>query len=265
MFLFLYYDCDRGTSILFQALSRLDSLLSIKLLSTCLQNELQSRQRCVTNTIKMLRCQVALKIKIKSKCNLTPFSRIMKILMMHEREIFLDIFMWWPLRKKTGNMMWNLLSPENWFHYGTYNYKSKIQKKREKQGVEVWASYLAGTKDVSFQNHSLALERLMWMWHRGPEIKLTISTGIHWHIILCFDCRLFFSKIQARGCFLIILVLICLLYIPMSSMHIAKELIILSKPCQSYAKACKSDLSSVYLSTIGAGTISWNGFPRLRP
>lgn len=123
--------------------------------------KLQSRQKkqCVTDTGKMLPCQVAL--NENSKHNLTPILHIMKILMMHERGIFLDVFTWRPLPKETGNMMWNLLSPLNWFHYGTSNYKSTIQKKRERQGVEVWAFYLAGTKEVSFQYHSLSPERLI--------------------------------------------------------------------------------------------------------
>lgn len=179
----------------------------------------------------MLPCQVTL--NENSKYNLTPIFHIMKILMMHERGVFLDVFMWRPLPKQTGNMMWNLLSPLNWFHYGTSNYKSTMQKKRERQGVEVWAFFILQERRMF---HSLSPERLIACGVAGLEMKLTISTGMHWHIILNFNCSIWFCEIWARSCSLIISVLICLLFIPMSSKHVAKGLNVLLKPCHRVPK-----------------------------
>lgn len=132
---FFFFFCIRC-----QALSPLSSLCGVKTaFRMSAEVELRSRQKkqCVTDTGKMLPCQVIL--NENSKYNLTPIFHVMKILMMHERGIFLDVFALRPLLKETGNVIWNLLSPLNWFHYGTSNYKSTIQEKRGRQGVEVWA------------------------------------------------------------------------------------------------------------------------------
>lgn len=136
----------------------------------------------------MLPCQVTL--KENSKYNLTLIFHIMKILMMHERGIFLDVFLWRPLPKKTGNMMWNLLSPLNWFHNSTSNYKSTMQEEGERQGVEVWAFYLAGTQECFIPISQLLPWTTDSMWRSGPERKITISIGMHCHVMSYFNCSL---------------------------------------------------------------------------
>lgn len=94
----------------------------------------------------------------------------------------------WALLKEADNMMWNLLSPLNWFHYGTSNYKSTMWKARERwEGVEggFGPFYLAGTQDVSLQYHSISPE---WLISCGVAAqrrkkKSTISTGMLCHLM----------------------------------------------------------------------------------
>lgn len=179
----------------------------------------------------MLPCQVTL--NENSKYNLTPIFHIMKILMMHERGIFLAVFVRRPLPKETGNMMWNLLSPLNWFHYGTSNYKSTIQEKRGKAGRGWRCGLFISQERRMF--HSLSPERLIACGVAAPEMKLTISTGMHWHIIY-YILIVVFCEIWARSCSFIISVLICLLFNSKSSKRIAKGLIVLLKPCHRVPK-----------------------------
>ena len=150
----------------------------------------------------MLPCQVAL--KENSKCNLMPISHVMKILTMHKRGIFLDFFMRWPLPKVT----WCEICYRHWFDFIMAPPITKVQR-REEEGK-------AGGGGVGFLScrkggYFIPISQLVSastdsMWHSGPEIKPTISTGMHWHIILYFNWSLCdFCEIQARSCFLIIL------------------------------------------------------------
>lgn len=102
------------------------------------------------------------------------------------------MFLWRALLKETDNMMWNLLSPLNWFHYGTSNYKSTMWKARERQeGRRFGPFYLAGTQDVSLQYHSISPE---WLISCGSlEKKITISTGMYGHLKPYFNCSLYNS------------------------------------------------------------------------
>lgn len=149
----------------------------------------------------MLPCQVAL--KENSKCNLTPISHIMKILMMHERGIFLSscggLF-------QSKLVTWCEICYHHWIDFIMAPQITKVQYRKwgKDGGLEVWAFYLAGKRDVSFQYHSLSLERLIACGVAAPEMKLTISTGMHWHIILYFNCSLYDSvKSRPEAVFLL--------------------------------------------------------------
>lgn len=96
----------------------------------------------------------------------------------------------WALLTEADNMMWNLLSPLNWFHYSTSNYKSTMWKAKERQeGVEggFGLFYLASTQDVSLQYHSISPE---WLISCGvaakkkqKKKKSPISTGMFCHLM----------------------------------------------------------------------------------
>lgn len=175
----------------------------------------------------MLPCQVTL--KENSKYNLTLIFHIMKILMMHERGIFLDLFLWRPLPKKTGNMMWNLLSPLNWFHNSTSNYKSTMQKEGERQGVEVWAFYLAGTQGCFIPISQLLPWTADSMWRSGPERKITISISMHCHIMPYFNCSLY-NSMKSGPEAVPSLFFDVFVFHSMSAKHSAKGLTVLLKP-----------------------------------
>lgn len=136
---------------------------------------------------------------------------------MHERGIFLDVFLWRALLKKADNMMWNLLSPLNWFHYGTSNYKSTMWKARERQGWGVWGVEIWAFLSCRHTGCFIAIsQHLPWMadimWRCNPEKKITISTGMYCHILIAVYITLWNlgQKLSAR------FHLICSLLIPMS-------------------------------------------------